>query len=193
MALTLLERLRLRIGDRPRLVLWETAGVGDDLETKFQVELRPVIDASESVVLQDGSGRTPLVRDTDYTFDYLQGLATLTTAPADSTLVLVTYTWVVFSDVELADLLEQSGSVVVVAAIQAVTWLLADTERFIRYTFGQETVDRTGARDALLGLLAALKTEIGAPAGLVKADTADRQTMMAPFLDSDAEWSVDDA
>ena len=165
MALTDLERLRLLIADRPRVILQEIIGTGDGSETLFLLQMAPVVAESETITV-NGTVQT---RDTDYTLDNGVGLVTFTAAPAAGAELKATYRWTTFSDEELQDLLDQ-GLSVTRAAIQAIEWLLADTDRFIKYTFGQESVDRTSAREGLEHLLAGLRQQLSGPVTLVKAD-----------------------
>mgnify|MGYP000843537044 CR=1 FL=1 len=183
MALTDLERLRLAVADRPRVTLREQVGTGNGTRTQWQVQLYPVESASETVLVNE----TPVVT---YTLDDATGLLTFTAAPANNATVIVTYRWTTFSDAELNDLLDR-GLSVTRAAIQVIRWLLADTERFIKYTFGQESVDRSATREGLEKLLDRLEKEAGRGAvALVKVDTPEREALLYPFVGTaDDQWS----
>ena len=179
MPLTNLERLRLQIADRPRVVLRETVGVGDAATRSYLLTLAPVVDDSETVVV----GVVVKVPGIDYTLDQATGLLVFTSAPASAAQIVATYTWTVFSDAELDDLLVAKGLGVTRAAIQALQWLLADTDRFLKYTFGQESVDRSAAREGIQDLLARLEAQTSRGAvSLVKADTPCREALMHPFI-----------
>jgi len=183
MALTDLERLRLLIADRPKLVYDERIGVGDAVQTVFVLEMVPIVASSEVVTV---SG--VVVPNTDYTLDDATGLLTFNAAPALDAPIGASYSWTVFSDDELNDLLVDQGLTLTQAAIQAIRWLLADTDRFIKYTFGQESVDRSASRDALQKLLDDLvQRNAGGVVSLVKADTDCRKALMAPFLERDED------
>jgi hypothetical protein len=195
MALTALQRLRLRIADRAKVTLDETMGIGDGVVTEFQMHLTPVVSGSESLKLVAGGVATPQTRDADYTIDNDLGLITFTAAPADGTQVRVSYQHTTFTDTELNDLLDQQNDSVARAAIRAIEWLLADTDRFIKYTFGQESVDRSSVREGLNDLLTRLERQVGSGlVALVKADTEDREDLMAPFIDDEVEldnaWTI---
>ena len=185
MALTDLQRLRLKIGDRASVVLNEQIGAGDGTTTKFKTHLAPVISESETITV-DGAEQT---RDTDYSIDNGTGVITFGSAPAGGMVVKCSYQWTTFSDEELSDLLEQRENVVV-AAVEAVCWLLADTDRLISYSFGQEKVDRKDVRKALIDLLDRLGKEArGRPGmiGLILADTDEREGLMEPWIDQDED------
>jgi len=182
-ALTDLERLRLRIADRARLVLYETVGLGDGLSLGFQTRGVPVFPDSEAVVIVSGSLTTVLYPGADYTVDYALGLLRLNIAPAAGESVVVAYQWTAFSDAELTDCLAQAGENVNNAAILALQALLADSDRWIKYTLGQETVDRIAARDAVLSLIEQLKGGRTGVVGLVKADTPYRECLLSPFIE----------
>jgi hypothetical protein len=182
MALSDLQWLRLKIADRPRLLLHDPLGVGDGANTLFKLRVAPIVADSETVTV-NGVEQT---QDTDYTIDNSLGLITFTAAPAADAEVVATFQFVAFTDTELTDLLTAEGSRQR-AAMEAVRWLLADQDRFLKYTFGQETVDRSGARDALQFLLEELKSSQPAPIGLVWADTDEREDIMFPYIEQDEE------
>ena len=184
MALTDLQRLRLTVADRTRLIVNETLGIGDGAARTFQTQMAPVVEAAVRV------GGSVQDEDTDYTLDTDLGRIVFTVAPADGAEIVSTYLWTVFSDAELEDALTRNGSVNQ-AAIEALRWLLADSERFIKYTHGYETVDRSEARKAIENLIDRLEAQAGAPAGVVKATSGAEEALLAPFLDATREWSVD--
>lgn len=173
MALSALERLRLAVADRARVALREQIGLGDGLRTTFQTQLSPVVSSSETVLINE----TPTAA---YTIDDATGVIEFTSAPAINAALLVTYLWTTFSDDELQDLLDRFG--LRRATTQALEWLLADTERFMKYTFGQESVDRAAARDNLLALLERLDSQTGSGAvALVQAETDAQRALLHPF------------
>lgn len=176
-----LDRLRFKVADRRRAVVGEVLGTGDGVTVEFQTELYPVITDSERVWV-DGALQ---VRDTDYTTECDVGLITFLSIPADDAVVTSSYRWAAFSDEELSDVLLRFGGSIVRAAIEVITWLLADVERFLKYNFGQEGVDRSQGRAALEGLLDSLQGELGGggPVGMVKADSPGRERLMEPFID----------
>lgn len=186
MSLTDLERLRLTIADRPRSVIDERLGVGNGVLAAFRMQLYPVVPGSDVLLLRDGDTALVQVRDQDYTITEESGVVHFATAPASGVVVMASYDWTVFSDDELNDALEQDGSVRR-AAMRAIRWLLADTDRFVKYQLGQESVDRTTSRQALLDLLDELRREAGAPFLVVLADTEAREEAMAPFIEQSEE------
>ncbi|HNT74394.1 MAG TPA: hypothetical protein PKH77_05175 [Anaerolineae bacterium] len=178
MALSDLERLRLQIQDRPRLALRESLDVGDGITTTFLTQLHPVLDGSETVLVNG----VPQVAGINYTFTYALGAIEFVVAPGSGHPVVCTYQWAAFSDAELEDLLEQYATVRR-AAIAALEILLADTERFIKYTFGQESVDRSATREGLERLLDRLERSAAGPVVIVKADTPCREALLEPFVE----------
>jgi len=181
MALTDLQMLRLKIADRAHLVLGDVLGQGDGTNKLFRTRIAGLVLDSDQVFVA-GVQKT---RDVDYTIDLGLGLITFVVAPVLDAEVTAHYQWVTFSDIELGDLLTSMS--VLRAAIEAIRWLLADQDRFLKYTFGQETVDRQGARQGLVDLLDELRREVTPSVGLVKADTPDREALMFPFIQQGAE------
>ncbi len=177
MALSDLERLRLQIQDRKRVALRERLGDGDGAARHFLTQLHPLVSGSETVLVDN----VQKVNGIDYSLDCDLGLLTFTTAPASGKSVCATYQWSTFSDTELEDLLDQRGSVRR-AAIAALEMLLADAERFLKYTFGQESVDRTATREALTQAIERLEKSGDGPLALVKADTPYREGLLYPYL-----------
>ena len=180
MALSDLQRLRLKIADRPRAIINETLGLGDGVLAAFQAQLYPIVDESDVLLLRTGDTGVVLVRGQDYTTDYDSGVFTLTSAPDNGAIVIAAYHWTTFSDEELYVLLDTLGDVTR-AAMEAVRWLLADTDRFIKYTFGQERVDRSEARQALLNLLAEWRR--GGRPTVLRATTDAQEEAMSPFIE----------
>jgi len=189
MAVTDLRRVRLQIADLPRRVIREQIGVGDGYVTKFQAQLWPILELIDAVVILStvsvriAGVETVKVRVDDYDIELGAGVVTFVVAPVADAQVFAAYYWAVFTDGDLNDLLSRNGDNVTLAAMGAIQWLLADSDRFIKYTFGQETVDRTASRKGLLDLYAMLRGRLGAPVGLVKARSDDREELMAPFIE----------
>lgn len=188
MALTNLERLRLQVADRRRLVLHEVAGFGDELTLAFQVRGAPVFVGSLSVVIVSDSLTTVLYEGPDYSFDYALGLLRLQNAPAAGERVQCSYQWAAFADAELEDVLLQysNDNDLVKSSIAVLQMVLADSDRFIKYTLGQEAVDRSQARQAITDLLKQLQgNQLGGLVGLVQANTTYRECLMSPYLEQD--------
>lgn len=179
-SLTDLERLRLMVSDRERAILNEAVGTGDGATVDYQVMVSPVVSESDSVWV-NGVLQT---RDTDYTIALDLGVLTFAVAPADTLAVTASYRWTTFTDVELEDVLSRHGSVRL-AAVEVVGWLLANRDLFLKYTFGQEMVDRTATQKALEALLDELRAGAGGFVGLVKATTPERERLMAPFVEQE--------
>lgn len=179
MALSDLQRLRLRIQDRVKVSLEESIGLGDGSRTRYLIQMSPVAAESEEIKVAG----TPLVREVGYEIDNGTGLVTLTAAPDAGDEIIASYEWSVFSDVELEDFLLLYTDVTR-AAIAALKSVLADHDRFIKYQFGQESVDRSGARDAIKDLIDRLEDDIRGRARLIKANTPERQNLITPYFKS---------
>ena len=180
MAVTDLSRLRTQIADRPRLGLNEALGLGDGVLVHFRVIGTPVLAGSFTLfvngVLQ--------VEDVAYTLDYDLGLVTFAAAPAIGATIVATYQWATFTDEALNDLLLTHS--VEGAAARAIQWILADIDLFMKYTYGQEQVDRSASRAGLERLYDQLVV-LDAPFSLALADTPDREAVMEPFIEQPVE------
>lgn len=181
MAIVALDHLRLAIADRVRLILGEVIGIGDGVALAYRAMFVPLITASE-VLYVDAVLKT---RVDDYAVDDDLGLITLKVAPINGTKVwLGQYQWTTFSDTELLFLLEEKGQDVTLAAIEAIKWLLVDTDRWLKYFYGQEMVDRTQCLKALQDLLSRLE-QAKVPVGWVKADSAAMEERLFPFIEQE--------
>ena len=194
MALTNLERLRLQIADRRRLVMHEVAGVSDGQSKGYQVRGIPVFSGTLSVVLSLDGVVTILAEGIDFTFDYALGLLILNTAAGSGAFIQCSYQWATFSDAELNDVLLQSGfeslgnDDVTKASILALQMVLADGDRFIKYTLGQEMVDRSQARQAIVDLIAQLQgNALSGLVGIVEANSVYRECLMSPYLEQNCD------
>lgn len=180
MAVTDLSRLRTQIADRPRLGLNEALGLGDGVLVHFRVIGTPVLAGSfklyASGVLQ--------VEGVAYTLDYDLGLVEFAVSPAIGVTIVATYQWATFTDEVLNDLL--ITRTVEGAAARAIQWILADIDLFMKYTYGQEQVDRSASRAGLERLYDQL-VQGDAPFALALADTPDRETVMEPFIEQSVE------
>lgn len=159
MVLTNLQYIRLTLNLPYRVILREELGSGDGTIVKFQTRLWPLIALTETVRVA-GSAKT---RVTDYTIDDDTGLITLKVAPAAEALVDADYNWSVFSDLQITDLLARYNDQVGPTMRDLIMALLANSDLFIKYTTGMESVDRSKALDALKGLYDELKEAPGAP------------------------------
>lgn len=176
-------RLRLQIMDRRRAVLNEVSGQGDGVTAAFRFNFAPVFDGSESITVKTGDLLEAIPRE-GYSVDYETGVFRLNLPPANGAGVITSYTWAVFSDPELEALLEEHKTVRR-SAVAALEILLADTDRFLKYTEGTESADRTKAADVLKDLLEKLRAQ-GGPVGLVMADTPCRVQLLDPFHEGNA-------
>ena len=153
MVLTNPQYIRLTLNLSHRVILREELGTGDGTIVKFQTRLWPIIALTETVRV-DGTAKT---RVTDYSIDNDTGLIILNVAPADGKLVDADYNWSVFSDAQITDLLARYNDQVGPTMRDLIMALLANTDLFIKYTTGMESVDRTKALDALQRLYDELK------------------------------------
>lgn len=187
MSLTNLERLRLQVADRRRLVLHEVVGIGDGISLGFQSRGAPVFEGSESVAIIYDTLTVVLQPGADYQFDFALGLLRLNVPADPGGRVQMSYQWAVFSDAELVDVLDQTGEDVSKSAIMVLRMVLADGDRFIKYTLGQEVVDRDAARKAIVDLLEELGDGQLGIVGVVLADSTYRKCLMFPYLEQNCD------
>lgn len=180
MALTTLQYIRLTLNLPYRVILRETLGTGNGTIQKFQTQLWPIIAASETVRV-NGTAKT---RTTDYTIDNDTGLITFVVAPTDTHVVDADYNWSVFSDVKIAGLLTWYNEQVNPTMRDLIRSLLANSDLFIKYTTGMESIDRSKALDALQTLYDELKE---LPAGAVAQSVVWRKSDVKAYK-RDVGW-----
>lgn len=180
MALTDLQYIRLTLNLPHRVVLRETLGTGDGTIKKFQSQIWPIIALSETVRV-NGTAKT---RTTDYAIDNATGLITFVVAPTDTHVVDADYNWSVFSDVNITDLLTRYNDQVNPVLRDLIRALLANSDLFIKYTTGMESVDRSKALDALKTLYDELKD---LPAGAIAQSVVWRKSDIKAFK-RDVAW-----
>jgi len=183
--LTNLEYIRLILSIPHRLVLREELGIGDGQITKFQSQLFPIISGTETVRVASAE-QTP---ETDYDLDPDLGLITFVTAPDAGNLVDADYTWAVFSDTQIDDLLTTYNDAVSTVLQDLIRALLANADLFVKYTIGMESIDRSRALDSLQALLESLQRQsptIGQAVIWTEADytATGRDVPWEPFLES---------
>lgn len=186
MAISDLAYIRLILSVPHRIVLAEELGTGDGTIKKYKTQLWPIIAESETIRV-DGTAKT---RTTDYAIDNDLGLITFVVAPPDGEVVDADYTWSVFSDVQIEGLLTKFNDSVITVLKSLIRALLANTDLFIKYTTGMESVDRSAALTALQSLLEDLGQQPASAAAQAivwtKADVTEtgRDVPWEDFLDS---------
>lgn len=185
MALTDIEQVRLKTGDRP--ILQREAWTADGLTSDIRVAAKPILDSPVPRVWKEN---VLLVDVTDYTIDQTNGIVTLTSVPTVGARVVIEYAAVVFSDEEVQALLDASGSNTFLAAAHLLWAWAADASRLAQKEtrsggsgFGLVTLDTSvRARElrlsakALYDLWAISDAGINAPAdGLTEIPWTDQQ------------------
>lgn len=189
MALNDLDYIRLVLTLPHRVILAEELGTGDGTNKKFLTQLIRVIDGSETIRV-NGVAKT---LTTDYTIDNETGLVTFVVAPPDTHVVDADYTWSVFSDLDINGLLTKFNNAVVTVLQALVLALLSNTDLFVKYTEGMESMDRTAALKALEALQEQLIDQPASPvlqAVIWRADDVtayERDVAWADFVDSTPE------
>jgi hypothetical protein len=148
MALSDLQYIRLILTLPCRVVLRELLGQGDGTITRFQTQLWPIITGTCTIYV-DGEAADP----EDYELDEETGLITFDAAPEADASVTADYNWSAFNDEQIEGLLERYNDSVQATLIDLVKSLLSNSDLFIKYTIGMESIDRSKAYDALGRLL----------------------------------------
>ncbi len=188
MTLSDLDYIRLVLTLPRHVIFDEVVGQGNDTATKFKTRLCPLL--NDTVILRVAG---VVVDPTDYTVDEETGLLTLTTAPTDGDQVDVDYSWSVFSDDQIDGLLDRYSNSVVAVLKDLITALLSNTDLFIKYTLGMESVDRSAALDALKAIKESVDGKSAAAAAQAviwtqtEIDLYERDVRWEPFISSTPE------
>jgi hypothetical protein len=132
-----IEQLRLKILDKPQVILGEKVGVGDGSTTAYKVRLVPLIDGTVSIYVAGDE----LTEDEDYTLDYATGVIEFTTAPDDGDSIAADYSFAAFSDDNLQGFLDEARGNLALAAGNALMSLLADRNRMVSWSKGEGKID----------------------------------------------------
>jgi len=139
------DELRLKILDRPQLVVGERVGTGDDARMVFKIRHTPIMSGSVSIFV----GGTLQTEGEHYTLDYSSGKLTFSVAPSASDPIIADYEFAAFSDDELQEFLNRAGGNLALASGEALTSLIADRNRMITWSRGDAKIDYDRLRQDL--------------------------------------------
>jgi len=135
--MAIIDELRLKILDRPQVVLDERVGTGDGSTTIFRLRHVPVLADSQTIRV----GGVAKSEGVDYTLDDASGKLTFIQAPADGDAITASYDFAAFADSDLQAFLDASGGNLALAAGEALTTLIADRARLVTWSRGDMRLD----------------------------------------------------
>jgi hypothetical protein len=156
-----IDELRLKIFDRPQLILNEHVGNGDGNTADFKIAQIPILPGS-AVVLVDG---IPKVETVDYTLDYSTGRLTFTDPPEQGEVITASYDFAAFTDSELQSFLDRSGGNLSIAAGEALSTLVSDRSRLLSWARGDMRIDYDQLRRDLIVLAIRFLEQGGSESG----------------------------
>ncbi|HET7713182.1 MAG TPA: hypothetical protein VFK94_01605 [Patescibacteria group bacterium] len=140
MALSSVERIRLKIADRPKIRRSQVTA--DGLSEHFKLEAEPIqTNPAPQVWVND----VLQVETTDYAVDYTNGIVVFVTAPIANAKIVFQYYSVIYTDAEIQDFLDQSGANLNIAAAHILYAWAADAARLAK----RETKSGGGALGAI--------------------------------------------
>ena len=176
MALTSIETLRLKTGDKSSLKREQFIGAGGGLKA-YSLDRKPVLESPAPQVWLNDTLQT---LTTHYTIDHEHGFLTFVTAPSAGDKIEVQYYWSIFTDEELEGFLTESSDDVTIASARVLLAIAADKAKVaVRETLqggggmGAITHDTSVAAKELRETAKALiqqKVELYALEGLEPAD-----------------------
>jgi len=156
-----IDELRLKILDRPQVVLDERVGTGDGAATVFKLAHAPVMTGT-AMVRVEGVLNT---EDEDYALDCATGKLTFDEAPGDGEAVVASYDFAAFSDPELQAYLDQAAGNLALAAGEALLTLISDQSRLVTWARGDMRIDyeklRSDIKDVATRYVNQGRSEVG--------------------------------
>jgi len=137
--------LRLKILDRPQVVLDEIVGTGDGFTKLFKLRRAPVMEGTIHLRI----GVEEKNEGTDYEVDYTTGKLVFAEAPGEGEVVVASYDFAAFSDSELQAFLDSSGGNLALAAGEALTSLISDRSRLVTWSRSDVRIDYDKLREDL--------------------------------------------
>lgn len=148
-ALANLQRLRLVIQDKLKMVANETIGLGDGARVTWILEMQPIKEDS-AIITVDGTVKT---LGTDYALDLETGLIEFksTSIPGEAEVIKArSYGFYAFSDEELNIILRDENNLIPMAGAKCLRALASDAARCFIWTSGDERVDQSKIASSLL-------------------------------------------
>lgn len=140
MALTSLERVRRKIGDK--LVIRREVTEADGVSDHFKMASEPI---AVTPVPQIWNNDNLQVEGTDYSIDYEQGVISFAAAPAANDKLVFQYYSVIWADEEIQDFLDQYGDNVNISAAHILLAWAADVAKIAQ----RETLSGGGGLGAV--------------------------------------------
>ncbi len=141
-----IDDLRLKILDRPQVVLDERVGTGDGSTKIYKVRHSPVMADTQVVSV----GGVEKAEGADYAFDDATGKLTFTAAPSADDAITVSYDFAAFTDAELQMFMDGAGANVALSAGEALNALIVDRTRLVTWSRGSTKVDYDQLRSDLM-------------------------------------------
>jgi hypothetical protein len=161
--------LRLKILDRPQIVLDERVGTGDGSATVMKLAHSPVMD-STAIIRVAG---VQITAPTYFTLDYSTGKLTFASAPDDGDPVVASYDFAAFTDSELQQYLDNAGGNLALAACETLLSLVADRDRLITWARGDMRLDFDQLRRDITNVAERYLSQGRSEAGSPRADSFD--------------------
>jgi hypothetical protein len=164
-----IEEFRLKILDRPQVVLDERVGSGDGSATVYKLSHAPVMDGTAHVRVNG----VEKVEGTDYTLDSATGKLTLVAAPGQGLAIVASYDFAAFSDSELQAFLDGAGGNLALAAGEALTSLISDRARLVTWSRGDTRIDYDRLRRDITNVAERYLSQGRSEVGGAKADDVE--------------------
>jgi len=163
------EELRLKILDRPQLVIGERVGTGDGTVKVYKLGRTPVMSGSLTVYI----GGQEKTEGADYTLDYANGKLQFTSSPVEGDAITSDYEFAAFSDEDLERFLTSAGGNLSLAAGEALTSLITDRGRLVTWSRGDARIDYDRLRRDIADVARRFYSRGASESGGAKTDEID--------------------
>jgi hypothetical protein len=164
-----IDELRLKILDRPQIVLDERVGTGDGSAVVMKLGHAPVMDGTANIRVKS----VQIVETTDFALDYSTGKLTFVAAPDEGDAVVASYDFAAFTDSELQQYLDNAGGNLALAAGEALLSLASDRSRLITWARSDMRLDFDQLRRDITNVAERYLSQGRSESGSPRADSVD--------------------
>lgn len=163
------DELRLKILDRPQIVLDERVGTGDGSAIVMKLNHAPIMSGTAYIRV----GGTQMTEIAGFTLDYSTGKLTFATCPNEGDAVVASYDFAAFTNFELQQYLDNAGGNLALAAGEALLSLVADRSRLITWARNDMRLDFDQLRRDITSVAERYLSQGRSESGSPRADSID--------------------
>lgn len=132
--------IRILCGDRRKAAINETVGEADGTNTRFKLDMFPLVSAPSASLALLSSGVSVVTGN--YTVSGDVGVIVFTSAPTAGNTILASYEYYTLNSGELSDFLSGHTGQPFLAASNACLAIAGDSSKLFMYVMGEKSVDK---------------------------------------------------